>query len=263
METRRAKQTSLTLTALLALPFSLAICAEPLDQQEQPRWTIAVYLLDDGQESQLTLTRAQFVASQILFTAGVQVKWRGGRSPHRQTDVPSCSALVDQPVQIQIDFTPPRNPAGHSPDALAFTFPYAESGAVIHILYDRLYSISHDSPRFSGALLGHVMAHEVAHVLQRIDRHSPSGVMKAHWTPRELAYMETRPLAFEDEDLALIRLGLQSWARKACTTADGPASVGTPSPTAKEETLPGRDLEGGQGVLRDRSAKRKKPNLGF
>jgi hypothetical protein len=32
---------------------------------------------------------------------------------------------------------------------------------------------------FSNALLAHVMAHEITHVLEGIDRHSSEGVMKA------------------------------------------------------------------------------------
>ena len=73
-----------------------------------------------------------------------------------------------------------------------------------------------DSPRSATVVLAHVLVHEITHVLQRIDRHSDSGVMKAHWTLRDYAQMEKDPLPFAAEDIQLIKMGLPSWAGQAC-----------------------------------------------
>ncbi|MCX6629969.1 MAG: hypothetical protein NTW28_20320 [Candidatus Solibacter sp.] len=58
-------------------------------------------------------------------------------------------------------------------------------------------------------LTAHVLVHEIAHVLQRIDRHSDSGVMKAHWSQADYEVMARKPLPLAAEDIILIRRGLE------------------------------------------------------
>jgi hypothetical protein len=52
------------------------------------------------------------------------------------------------------------------------------------------------------------LAHEIAHVLEGTVNHSGVGIMKARWTPRDYEEMSRRPLKFTEEDLILIRRGL-------------------------------------------------------
>jgi predicted Zn-dependent protease len=54
-------------------------------------------------------------------------------------------------------------------------------------------------------ILGYVLAHEIAHVLQGIARHSATGIMRARWTDNDLRQMGIRVLAFTPEDVQLIR----------------------------------------------------------
>ena len=63
-----------------------------------------------------------------------------------------------------------------------------------------------------GPLLGHVLAHEIAHLVEGIPRHSETGLMKASWTARDYSAMARGRLALAKEDVAIIsgRLGLSS-----------------------------------------------------
>lgn len=45
-------------------------------------------------------------------------------------------------------------------------------------------------------LLGHVLAHELGHVLQGVARHSEEGVLKERWSAAEIQVMPTRQLRF-------------------------------------------------------------------
>jgi hypothetical protein len=65
-------------------------------------------------------------------------------------------------------------------------------------------------PAFVIAVLAHVMVHEITNVLQRIDRHSEEGIMRAHWSSLDYHRMTRHPLTFALEDVELIRLGLAS-----------------------------------------------------
>jgi len=68
-------------------------------------------------------------------------------------------------------------------------------------------------------LLAHVLVHEIAHILQKTDQHSNSGVMKAVWTHQDRVQMRTGALPFTPGDVELIRLGLASRASGVPTLA--------------------------------------------
>ena len=65
----------------------------------------------------------------------------------------------------------------------------------------------------------HVLVHEITHILQRVCRHSASGVMKARFNDMDRADMKRKGLGFSKEDIDLIHMGL-AWrqARLAETT---------------------------------------------
>ena len=58
------------------------------------------------------------------------------------------------------------------------------------------------------ALLAHVLVHEIAHILQGINRHSDEGVMKAHWDANDYHLMQSKPLFFTPKEIDLIQLGV-------------------------------------------------------
>ncbi len=58
-------------------------------------------------------------------------------------------------------------------------------------------------------LLAHELVHEITHILQCLDRHSETGVMKARWTADDYCEMRWKPLTFTPEDIQLIHLGMQ------------------------------------------------------
>jgi hypothetical protein len=86
------------------------------------------------------------------------------------------------------------------PGALA----YAQLGeARIEVFSDRILTSVEEL--VAPNLMGHVLAHEIAHVLEGVDRHSDEGIMKAHWTNRDYEQMHPHPMQFAPEDVGLIR----------------------------------------------------------
>ena len=55
-----------------------------------------------------------------------------------------------------------------------------------------------------GTVLGHVMVHEITHIIQGVSRHSDTGLMKPHWSSHDLTEMRYKPLPFAQEDLILL-----------------------------------------------------------
>jgi hypothetical protein len=140
--------------------------------------------------------RTKEVASDIFAGIGVKILW------HSPRNCPAGAILIT----LSND-----TPASLFPGALAYALPYERTHIVV--FYDRVKSKS--KPGSTSCLLGHVLAHEVTHILQGLARHSESGLMKAQWTGADYQQMTWEPLQFTDDDVTLIHSG-----RKA----RGPAS---------------------------------------
>jgi len=139
------------------------------------------------------LAQARATAERIYSGSGVNLKWSG-------------PAKIE--IRMQFDYDLPANVHAGS---LGYSQPFAQTGTRIHILMNHLPGVvigKGDPDWYKGAVLGHAMAHELAHVLYV--EHSDSGVMKARWDERDLAEMKTRPLAFSAEEAEIIRAGVAS-----------------------------------------------------
>ena len=152
------------------------------------------------------LFNAMSRAARMFGEIGVNVRMRDGAPKHAPED--ACVA----PIVLEIEDAPWYR---GSAEALAYATPYAQSGTRIHILADRIRRAYEDrSSGFQEALLAHVMAHEITHVLEGVVRHSDFGVTKAMWRDADYREMQRHPLPFAPEDVTLIHDGL---ARHAAT----------------------------------------------
>jgi hypothetical protein len=148
------------------------------------------------------LSNAKQVAAAILAEAGVNLKWS------RNGPRGNCHERV-----VAIAFSQlPRNTV--LPGSLAYSLPYEDGGLQITIFLDRLQPVLSRAPSSRGAILGHVLAHELVHVVQGFARHSDRGLMKKRWSEDDFQQMGVKPLGFTPEDILLIRKGLVQ-----CSTA--------------------------------------------
>ncbi len=69
-------------------------------------------------------------------------------------------------------------------------------------------AISHEG--YVGILLAHAIAHEVGHLLLGTNKHAHDGVMKAQWSPDDLAGAVTNHLHFQDQQVRGMRRNLIS-----------------------------------------------------
>lgn len=152
--------------------------------------TLTVYLQNTATADFMTLAAAKGTTARIFAGIGVRIHWELGAP--RKTEGAAIAMQFDSSA-----------PARFQSDALAYATPFDASHTCIHIFYNRVLG---SVPRkLASGLLGHVMAHEIAHVLERKDRHSETGVMKAHWSSSDYEAMSVRPLAFATENVESIR----------------------------------------------------------
>ncbi len=146
---------------------------------------------------------AEVLASKMFAEIDVRIEWRAANS---------CAGIGNA-LTISIS---DNTPASQLPGALAYALPY--EGTHIVVFYDRIKGQVDGSmvPR----LLAHVLVHEITHILQRVGRHSASGIMKARFNETDHFKMKGKGLGFTKEDIDLIHLGMD-WpqARLVGTTS--------------------------------------------
>ena len=151
-------------------------------------------LLRDGQDA----------ATRIFSGIHVRLSW--GTSFMNEVAVSCQEVPNNRDIAVEII---PRAPASFSGAALAMAMPYAQSGIRIEVFYDRVAPLlrGHHAPE--SQILGYVLAHEIAHVLQGVARHSETGVMRARWQENDFRQMGIGVLTFATEDVRIIysRLG--------------------------------------------------------
>jgi hypothetical protein len=139
-------------------------------------------------ENPVLENRAKVVSSDIFTGIGVKILWHSpGQCPAEAIVITLSNATSARLL----------------PGSLAYAMPF--DGTHIVVFYDRVKN----RPGSVSCLLGHVIAHEVAHILQGLVRHSESGIMKAQWTGADYQQMTWEPLQFTDEDVMLIHSGLK------------------------------------------------------
>jgi hypothetical protein len=132
---------------------------------------------------------ARATVSELLKDAGVQVDWQNG----------DCTT----PNAIRITVSDDK-PAEVNPGALGLAMPY--EGTHVEIYFDRVRNSCRpsDVPVF----LGHVMAHEIVHILEGVARHSPTGLMKSRWRDKDYVQIQHGGLRLSKWDVSLIEMGL-------------------------------------------------------
>jgi hypothetical protein len=165
-----------------------------------------------GFEMVRTFVVARRIVEEIYSDVGVRVVWG------RQRSVPlGCE---ERPLhrKIVVAFRA-AGPAEVRWEALAYSNPYSQQGPCVTLLTDRLKRELKTNPLDTAYVLGHVLAHEIGHVLEGIARHSETGLMKGRWSLRETTNMPTERLGFSAYDVGLVLRGLG--ARPAVGTGDG------------------------------------------
>jgi len=94
--------------------------------------------------------------------------------------------------------------------ALGFSLPYARDGVRVTIFYDRVEMLERDRD-YTGIILGHVIAHELGHVLEAEDTHAENGIMRTRWDERDFQAMLLRELYFSESDVKAIHSHLPAF----------------------------------------------------
>jgi len=131
------------------------------------------------------------LVSEMFASIGVSVDWRVWDA---------CPAGVGA-IRVRLSDSSPSMP---NSEALAVARPY--EGSIV-VFLDR---VREELNRHRGpSVIAHVLVHEITHVLEGINWHSDTGIMKARWNSNDYGEMCHKPLPFAEEDVGLIYDGLK------------------------------------------------------
>jgi hypothetical protein len=148
----------------------------------------------------VTRRTALATAADIMRGAGVAVAWVECDRARQ----PACESPVDVDRVIRFVSEPPLHP----PHA---TLPLGEAlvepggrGTFATLYVSRVLRLAQTARADPGVLLGRVVAHELGHLLLGKKTHSATGLMRGHWSHRDVTSARPRDWSFSPEEVAAI-----------------------------------------------------------
>ena len=83
-------------------------------------------------------------------------------------------------------------------------------GSLAYVFYARIVDVAQATRKDTASILGHVLAHEMGHLLLPANAHSRSGVMRANWNSQQMERAVNGLLQFTPEQGELIRNNVSS-----------------------------------------------------
>jgi hypothetical protein len=172
---------------------------------------LEIYVYNQAAVPQSILSRAEQRVTLILQFSGVQPEWldcslagAGGR------DCSGPPAPGSMAVQIVHEPTKMRD------EIFGAAF-LGENGfgSQTDVFYDRINELHREWDIALPELLGHVMAHEIGHLLLGFKAHSATGIMCPIWKEEQLSRAGRGELWFSAEQSKLIRQRLERFAMVA------------------------------------------------
>jgi hypothetical protein len=171
----------------VAMAAVVSISAQAKQAGESTGQRVDVYVMSESGPLR-ALPMAEALAAEMFLTAGVRIRWHYGGQLRAGAIAITLASQAPAPL---------------TPGTMAFALPYERVHVAVFL--DRV--LHANGFVLPPVLLAHVLVHEITHILQGIDRHSDSGVMKADWTAHDYEAMVRKPLPFASEDVALIHRG--------------------------------------------------------
>jgi hypothetical protein len=158
------------------------------------------------------LAQTEFVTTQILRQAGVQVVWLDCTlTSASEEPLPACDRPLQQ-TDLLLDFV--AEIRSLSPNMKDETLGFAlvpgdgEQGNLAYISIQRARYAARECVTSMEIILGLAAAHEISHLLMGSGEHSRAGVMRARWDAKDLILASKADLRFTDDQVKKLHAGL-------------------------------------------------------
>ncbi len=164
------------------------------------------------------LAAAEAEVHRIFQQAGVETLWRNCSEKVEKNQPAGCHVVGSTYLMLKILSDAKSVQVRDRIDVLGIA-PLDEKGVGFYgyVFYDRIQKLA-EKRRIASTLLGHVLAHEIGHLLLRSNSHSVSGIMSARWTGDELRRISEGAMLFTALESNVMRDRLSTLALKPAGT---------------------------------------------
>jgi len=172
-----------------------------------PPPSVTVGLYDDAQLSSQVLVEAKDEVTRVYRKAGVAISWIDCKSSQMDTDRDLRCQTPPSAIHINLRIVP--HTSKFNDDVFGVAFLDAQgTGAYSDVFYDSVEKLDSDWHVGLARVLGHVMAHELGHLLLGSNAHSDRGIMCPSWHAGELHLASMGALLFSMEQAQQMRARL-------------------------------------------------------
>jgi hypothetical protein len=190
------------------------------------RLKITIRVYNKAQVPAQALSRSLQEATRIFSETGIDTVWLGCPASYKPAPaLPVCQEALS-PMVLGLTILPQNETTGAGlPDGLfGFALPYADGGVRASIFYQHAREFARGGPASLVQVLGHVMAHEIGHLLLWSNSHSRAGLMRGGWSRDDLIRIASGHLGFASEEVQtmidnVLRRAKQQEALQACRLA--------------------------------------------
>ena len=174
--------------------------------------TIGVLLMDDAGVAPEVLAHAKIHVTRIYREIGITVAWMSA------DDIDVDRRLT---VKIVTKAFASKGIDGRTMGIAAGT--PEKRGTLAYAFYSRIEGVTRTTGADTGLILGHVIAHEIGHLLLPYGAHAERGLMRGAWDQEQAYKAAVGRLRFTLDEGALIRARMQTLPER--TTSASPLPV--------------------------------------
>jgi hypothetical protein len=142
-----------------------------------------------------TLAQAERTARSIFKEAAVNVHWVNCDLPPVAVDIAASCRITEFPKHLQLTIA--RRSKNLTDSVFGVSYLGEDgSGCYSSVFFEPAEELHARLYVNLGTLLGHVVAHELGHLLLGTNAHSDTGIMRPHWNERDLANAAKGELVF-------------------------------------------------------------------
>jgi len=148
------------------------------------------------------VAQAKGYATRLYRLIGVDLRWKTTCTSTELETPGTLSAPNLSTIGVEWAATAP---ATLQAGARASARPFQTTGIRITLYQNRVFPLVVEERHRGAAVLGHVLAHEIGHVLLGHTAHGRKGLMQPAWSNLEQSAMRRTPMAFTSEEAESIR----------------------------------------------------------
>ena len=175
------------------LMLALAAAPQLVSAGDESRLQISIHVVADARVPRDVVERAKPETARIYQHIGVDVVF---------VDEPSAGTITVRVVE-----TPMKEAKGSAMGVAPRNG--SQIGRLVYAFYGRVDSYARQHAKPVAQVLGHVMAHELGHLLLPHGSHAKSGIMTAEWDRKQIEQIGRGWLSFTREQAEAIRARVQ------------------------------------------------------